>query len=227
MSLSPQLLRLPPIVADVADGARAPRARVDLHLHSSASFDCRVPPLEVARRCRQLGLSPVFLTDHDGVDGAQALLEAGQPAVMGEEILTSEGELIGLFLKQAVPKRLSPEETVAAIKEQGGLVYLEHPYDTSRRNLREEAIERIAGQIDIVEVFNGRSGPESNRKAEDLRAALGVPGGAGSDAHTLREIGRVYVELEPFEQASDFLEKLRDARIVIRGRRLRLPFSRY
>jgi len=167
------------------------------------------------------------LTDHDGVDGAQALLEAGQPAVMGEEILTSEGELIGLFLKQAVPKRLSPEETVAAIKEQGGLVYLEHPYDTSRRNLREEAIERIAGQIDIVEVFNGRSGPESNRKAEDLRAALGVPGGAGSDAHTLREIGRVYVELEPFEQASDFLEKLRDARIVIRGRRLRLPFSRY
>jgi predicted metal-dependent phosphoesterase TrpH len=210
----------------VAEGARAPRARVDLHLHSSASFDCRVPPLEVARRCRQLGLSPVFLTDHDGIDGAFALLEAGQPAVIGEEVLTTEGELIGLFLKRAVPKQLSPEETVAAIKEQGGLVYLEHPYDTGRRNLREEAIERIAQQIDIVEVFNGRSLPALNRKAEDLRATLGVPAGAGSDAHRLGEIGRVYVEMEPFSGPADFLTKLLDARVVVGGSRLGLRLGR-
>jgi predicted metal-dependent phosphoesterase TrpH len=190
---------------------------VDLHLHSAASFDCRVPPLEVARRCRQLGLSPVFLTDHDGIDGASAVVDSGQPAVIGEEILTTEGELIGLFLKQAVPRRLSPEETVAAIKEQGGLVYLEHPYDTGRRNLRDEAIERIARQIDIVEVFNGRSLPAINRKAEDLRATLGVPAGAGSDAHRLGEIGRVYVEMEPFSGPDDFLTKLRDGRIVVKG----------
>ena len=148
----------------MAGGARAPRVRVDLHLHSSASFDCRVPPLEVARRCRQLGLSPIFLTDHEGIDGAQSLLEAGEPAVVGQEILTTQGEIIGLFLREPVPSRLSPEETVEAIKEQGGLVYLEHPYDTGRRNLREEAIERIAQQIDIVEVFNGRSRPEANRR---------------------------------------------------------------
>jgi predicted metal-dependent phosphoesterase TrpH len=198
----------------VPKGARAGRARVDLHLHSSASFDCRVTPLQVARRCHQAGLSPIFLTDHDGVDGARSLLDAGHPAVIGEEILTSEGELIGLFLKEPVPKRLSPEETVAAIKEQGGLVYLEHPYDSGRRNLREEAIERIANEIDIVEVFNGRSTPEVNRRAEELCATLGVPAGAGSDAHTLREIGAVYVEIEPFQGAADFLKKLRGARIV-------------
>ncbi len=200
----------------MAGGARGTRVRVDLHLHSSASFDCRVPPLEVARRCRQVGLFPIFLTDHEGIDGAQALLQAGEAAVIGQEILTTEGELIGLFLKEAVPSRLSPELTVEAIKDQGGLVYLEHPYDTGRRNLREEAIERIARQIDIVEVVNGRSQPEINRRAEELRATLGVPAGAGSDAHTLKEIGRVFVEMEAFEGAHDFLAKLRSGRIVTR-----------
>jgi len=199
---------------------------VDLHLHSSASFDCRVPPLEVARRCRQLGLSPIFLTDHEGIGGAQSLLEAGHAAVIGQEILTTEGEMIGLFLRESVPKRLSPEETVAAIKGQGGLVYLEHPYDRGRRNLQEEAIERIASQIDIVEVFNGRSRPEANRRAEELRGTLGVPAGAGSDAHTLKEIGSVYVEMEAFEGADDFLAKLRAGKVVTRPKGWRLAADR-
>jgi predicted metal-dependent phosphoesterase TrpH len=201
---------------DVAGGARAPRVRVDLHLHSSASFDCRVPPVEVARRCGQLGLSPVFLTDHEGISGAQTLLEDGHAAIIGQEILTTEGEMIGLFLRRAVPSRLTPEETVEAIKGQGGLVYLEHPYDTGRRNLREGAIERIAGQIDIVEVVNGRSRPEVNRRAEELRSTLGVPAGAGSDAHTVKEIGGVYVEMDAFDGADDFLAKLRAAKVVTR-----------
>jgi len=161
-----------------------------------------------------LGLSPIFLTDHEGIGGVQALLDAGEAAVIGEEILTSDGELIGLFLKEPVPRGLSPEQTVAAIKQQGGLVYLEHPYDTGRRNLREAAIERIAAQIDIVEVFNGRSLREVNRLAEELRRTLGVPPGAGSDAHTLGEIGRVYIEMEAFEGPQDFLAKLRGGRIV-------------
>jgi len=142
-------------------------------------------------------------------------------AIVGEEILTTEGELIGLFLKDPVPARLSPEETVAAIKEQGGLVYLEHPYDTTRRNLREDAIERIADQIDIVEVFNGRSQPEINRRGEELRSTLGLAAGAGSDAHTLREIGSVYIEMEAFNGAQDFLAKLRRGSVVTREKRWR------
>jgi predicted metal-dependent phosphoesterase TrpH len=178
-----------------------------------------VPPLEVARRCRQLGLSPVFLTDHEGIAGAQSLIEAGQIAVIGQEILTTEGELIGLFLKVPVPSRLSPEQAVGAIKNQGGLVYLEHPYDTSRRNLREEAIERIARQIDIVEVVNGRSQPELNRRAQELRSTLGVAAGAGSDAHTLSEIGSVFVEMEAFDGPQDFLKKLRRSKVVTHSKR--------
>jgi predicted metal-dependent phosphoesterase TrpH len=166
-----------------------------------------------------LGLSPIFLTDHEGIGGAQVLIESDPTAVIGQEILTTEGELIGLFLEKAVPSRLSPEDTVDAIKMQGGLVYLEHPYDTGRRNLREEAIERIASQIDIVEVVNGRSRPEVNRRAEELRSTLGVPAGAGSDAHTLKEIGSVYVEMEAFDGADDFLTKLRAGKVVSRPTR--------
>jgi predicted metal-dependent phosphoesterase TrpH len=173
-----------------------------------------------------MGLSPIFLTDHEGIDGAQLLIDAGYAAVIGQEILTTEGEMIGLFLREAVPSRLSPEETVEAIKGQGGLVYLEHPYDTGRRNLRGEAIERIAPQIDIVEVVNGRSRPEINRLAEELRSTLGVPAGAGSDAHTLKEIGRVYVEMEAFEGAHDFLTKLRAGKVVTRLKRWRLAADR-
>jgi predicted metal-dependent phosphoesterase TrpH len=185
-----------------------------------------VPPIEVARRCGQVGFSPIFLTDHEGIDGAQVLLDAGHAAVIGQEILTAEGELIGLFLRKAVPSHLSPEETVDAIKGQGALVYLEHPYDTGRRNLRVEAIERIARQIDIVEVVNGRSRPEVNRLAEELRSTLGVPAGAGSDAHTLKEIGSVYVEMEAFEGAQDFLTKLRAGKVVTRSKRWRLAADR-
>src|SRR6202022_4403258 len=155
------------------------------------------------------------------IDAARSLVEAAKAAIVGEEIVTTEGELIGLFLKERVPARLSPEETVAAIKEQGGLVYLEHPYDTTRRNLRKEAIERIADRIDIVEVFNGRSQPEINRRAQELRSTLGVAAGAGSDAHTLREIGSVYIEMEAFDGAQDFLAKLRRGNVVTRGERWR------
>jgi predicted metal-dependent phosphoesterase TrpH len=131
--------------------------------------------------------------------------------------MTTAGELIGLFLMRRVPAGLSPEETAAQIKNQGGLVYLEHPYDPLRRHLGQEAIEALASSIDIVEVFNGRSGAKANRQAEDLCAILGAAPGAGSDAHTVPEIGSVYVEMEDFDGAQDFLAKLRGAKIV-RGR---------
>jgi predicted metal-dependent phosphoesterase TrpH len=160
-------------------------------------------------------LSPIFLTDHDTVDGAARLGAGGRDRVVfGEEVLTSEGELIGLFLERPISNQLTPEATANEIKDQGGLVYLEHPYDPSRRHLSEDSIEAIAGLIDIVEVFNGRSDDEANRRAVDLCQTLGVAPGAGSDAHTLAEIGSVYIEMEDFDGAKDFVVKLRRGRIV-------------
>ena len=171
--------------------------------------------MRVASRCLQLGLAPVFLTDHNSVDGALGLAATGRyPVVVGEEVMTQDGELIGLFLTEKVPNGFPAIETAAQIKSQGGLVYLEHPYDKNRRALAEETIESMARMIDIVEVFNGRSDPAANRKAEDLREVLGAAPCAGSDAHALAELGSVYVEMEEFDGAQDFLAKLRRGRIV-------------
>jgi predicted metal-dependent phosphoesterase TrpH len=189
--------------------------RVDLHVHSSASFDCDSDPQRVAGRCRLFGLNPVVLTDHDTISGALRLREGGKArVVVGEEIMTTEGELIGLFLERAVQGGLTPRDTALEIKAQGGLVYLEHPYDSFRRHLSEESIVSLADTIDIVEVFNGRSTEEANRRAQDLCAILGAAAGAGSDAHTIEEIGSVYVEMEDFDGPQDFLTKLRGARTV-------------
>jgi predicted metal-dependent phosphoesterase TrpH len=191
-------------------------ARVDLHVHSSASFDCKVSPHLVAERLRSYGISPVLLTDHDTMEGVQELRRSGDAETIGgQEILTQEGEIIGLFLEHPVAQGLTPEETIERIRVQGGLVYLQHPLEARRRSLTVGAVERLRHHIDIVEVFNGRSHEESNRAAEDLCDALGAVPGAGSDAHSLEEIGKVYVELEDFSGPLDFLQKLEAARIVV------------
>src|SRR2546425_458321 len=182
--------------------------RVDLHLHSSASADSRVEPARVAARCHQLGLSPIFLTDHGTIEGAVLLQAIGRyRVVVGEEILTAGGEIIGLFLERQVEGGLTPREAALEIKSQGGLVYLEHPYDPLRRHLGEANLEGIADLVDIVEVYNGRSDETSNRRAQDLCEILDAVPGAGSDAHSLQEIGGVYIEMEDFEGALDFLAK--------------------
>jgi predicted metal-dependent phosphoesterase TrpH len=134
--------------------------------------------------------------------------------VTGQEVLTTEGEIIGLFLTRPVKSGLTAKQAALEIKGDGGLVYLEHPYDRARRSLSEVGIEEVADLIDIVEVFNGRSDEKANHLAEDLRATLGAAPGAGSDAHLLEEIGSVYIEMEPFDGAGDFLAKLRRSRIV-------------
>jgi predicted metal-dependent phosphoesterase TrpH len=198
--------------------------KVDLHFHSSASFDCSVEPRRAGERCRRLGLAPVFLTDHNTIDGALQLRDLQQVAVVvGEEVMTSEGELIGLFLTEVVSPGLSAKETAGRIKAQGGLVYLEHPYDPYRRHLSEEATEEIAELIDIVEVWNGRSDRGINRQAMQLCNALGAAAGAGSDAHILTDIGSVYVEMPEFDGAQDFLEKLRSGKITGRRAGIHMP----
>jgi hypothetical protein len=199
------------------------RVRVDLHVHSAASWDCDVAPAEVALRCRRLGLGPVILTDHDTIAGALELRRSDpEGVVVGQEVTTTDGELIGLFLDQAVEPGLPADDAVRRIRDQGGLVYLQHPYDAHRRRLGDDAVERLRNQIDIVEIFNGRSSEAANRMAEDLCEIVGAAPGAGSDAHLLHEIGGVYVEMEAFVGPEDFLAKLHEGRIVRDPRRWRM-----
>ena len=197
--------------------------RVDLHLHTSASHDCSSDPEDVFRQCQRLGLGPVFITDHDTIDAARALAQVHPgEVVIGEEITTTSGELIGLFLSEAVPAGLSPEETAQRIKSQGGIVYVQHPFDRLRRHLPIEAIERMAHFIDVVEVFNARADMRANAAAEDLRATLGSAGGAGSDAHKVSEIGCAYVELDAFREAVSFLGNLSGGEVNSHPNRIRM-----
>ena len=178
--------------------------KIDLHLHTIASHDCRTPLPEVAARCRRRGIRVQAVTDHDQIWGAQELaLSADEDldVIVGEEISTSEGEIIGLFLTELIPPRMSPEETVAAIREQGGLVLLPHGFDPHKTHrLRPDARERIAEDIDIVEVFNARvSHPRRNRHASDWAALHEAPASAGTDAHIPAAIGEAWVLTPPMD----------------------------
>lgn len=183
---------------------KADTMRIDLHCHSEASPDSSSPFEEIPGRCLEKGISVQAITDHNLIWGAQKLQEYVRERedlpltiIVGEEISTSEGELIGLFLNEKIEAGLSPEETVAAIKGQGGLVLLPHGFDPLKRwHLRIEARKKIAASIDIVETFNSRiSRPYWNRAAMKWAEERNVAMSAGSDAHTVADIGNAWVEV--------------------------------
>lgn len=170
------------------------RAFVDLHCHSDASFDSLADPVRVARVAAARGLTHLAVTDHDRIDGALRARDAapaGLTIIVGEEIRTREGDLIGLFLVESIPPGLPASEAVAAIRAQGGLVGIPHPFDRFRGSLlRDEAMSFLAAEADWIEAHNARLfGGTGNERAATLAHASGKPGVAVSDAHTLLEIG--------------------------------------
>jgi predicted metal-dependent phosphoesterase TrpH len=180
--------------AVVHDG---PRLFVDLHCHTRASFDSLSDPGAVVRAAAARGLTHLAITDHDRIDAALEAREAA-PAeitvIVGEEIKSADGDMIALFLRQAVPPGLSALETIAAVREQGGLVGIPHPFDRRAFGARSGvALEAIAGQIDWIEAYNARVlGGSANEKAALFAHAHKMPGVAASDAHTVTEVGVAY-----------------------------------
>jgi predicted metal-dependent phosphoesterase TrpH len=176
-----------------------PRAFIDLHCHTSASFDSLAAPAAVVRAAAARGLTHLAITDHDRIDGA---LEARARAatkrleltvLVGQEIRTTAGDLIGLYLREPVPPGLSPEDAVAAVREQGGLVGIAHPFDRFRGSIgrgEAAALEALAGTVDWIETWNARLLiGDGNARAAELARRASVPGIAVSDAHTTMEVG--------------------------------------
>jgi len=195
--------------------------KADLHVHTRYSKDSTSPTEKVVQRCLELGINCVAITDHDCISGALEIKSfATFKVIVGEEVLTSSGEIIGLFLTEEIPPHLSPEETVARIKSQGGLVCIPHPFDRFRPHsrLRRDALERIMPDVDLVEVFNSRTLLKKDiTRAVELARSYGLPGTAGSDAHVTQEIGRAYIEIPEFNDAGQFKTALRQGSIS--GRR--------
>lgn len=191
-----------------------------MHTHSDYSPDCRTSIADQARAVRSVGLDVVCATDHGTIEGALRLREIadGFRVIVGEEIATRDGELVGLFLEHAVPSGLTAEETIARIRDQGGLVSVPHPFSHTRpQRIRRDALDRLWPLVDCIEVFNGReTSAQENRQARAYARERNVPGAVGSDAHRESEFGGAWVEIEEFVGAAEFIAALQGG--VIRGR---------
>jgi predicted metal-dependent phosphoesterase TrpH len=173
---------------------------------------------ELDAAVRESGLDVLCITDHNRISGAQRLVGTLPcRVIVGEEIKTAQGELIGLFLTEHVPAGLTPHDTARAIRSQGGLTYLPHPFDPVRYALDTAAVRALAedGLLDAIEVFNAKTSlSHLNRQAAELACELGCAGGAGSDAHVPDALGAAFVEMSDFVDATSFLVALRGGEIV-------------
>jgi predicted metal-dependent phosphoesterase TrpH len=192
--------------------------RVDCHVHTVASGDAVTTLKQLAERAAQTGIDVVCVTDHNVTSAAEAAAAGGIGArvIVGEEIRTQAGDVIGLFLAERIPYVLPVAEVVGRIREQGGLVYLPHPFDPQRSSLGATAGLLCAdGMADIIEVFNAKISDQAlNARAAALAAHWGLPGGAGSDAHDPPGIGAAYLEMPDFDGPAGFLASLRRARVI-------------
>jgi hypothetical protein len=194
--------------------------KADLHIHTQYSMDCNTPLDKIISRCQELRINCIAIADHGTAEGALKMQKlAPFKVIVAEEVLTTHGEIMGMFLRETIPGGFSPEETVKRIRAQGGLVNIPHPFETIRGSaLKDWWINEIASDIDLMEVLNSRSPfPANSDKARDFAAKHGIPGGAGSDAHTILEIGNAYVEMPEFNSPQEFLKALAQGRIF--GRR--------
>jgi predicted metal-dependent phosphoesterase TrpH len=190
--------------------------RVDLHLHSHYSHDGNSSLAELIDRARECGLDRIALTDHNTIEGALELTRiASELAIAGEEVKTMEGEVIGLFIGARIPPYLRPEQAMDLVHSMGGLVYVPHPLDRNRSHFSPHRLVALADRIDIVETYNPWCDAAANEAAARLAREMGKVVATGSDAHSVEELGRSWMEMEEYDGVPDFLEKLRSARHVV------------
>ncbi|HEY3922729.1 MAG TPA: glycosyltransferase [Gaiellaceae bacterium] len=198
----------------------------DLHMHTSWSYDCAVDPAELVDHAEAEGLGAIAVTDHNVFGGALETADAARErelvVIRGEEVKTGEqGEVIGLFLEREIPRGLSFADTIAAIHEQGGLVYVPHPFDRMHTIPEPKTLHRHLADIDVFEVYNARLLFDAqNDEALRFARKYDLTMGAGSDAHVLQGVGTGAVRMRAFRDPEEFLISLRTAEILRRPKSL-------
>ena len=205
--------------------ADRPFILADLHMHTDHSHDCAVPVADLLDYAEAQGLGAIAITDHNVFAGAQEAVQLargrGLVIIPGEEIKTQKGEVIGLFLAEEIERGLPMADTIAAIREQGGVVYLPHPFDRLHTIPDAPTLHRHMPEIDVFEVYNARLLFEGfNDEALRYARKYNLTMGAGSDAHVLQGVGTGLVRMRAFENAAEFLISLRSAEIVRRPKSL-------
>lgn len=192
--------------------------KIDLHTHSTASRDGGITADQYRLMIEQKTLDYIAVTDHNRIHMAQELQKTlGDHIIVGEEINTQEGEIIGLFLSKAVPRDLPAREAAKAIKAQGGLVYIPHPFETVRRGIPQTTLDELMDVIDIIEVYNGRAVFQNKGPQATTAARLNnKPGAASSDAHGLKGLACAYSEIKDKPTAKNLPELLHTAHLTMR-----------
>ncbi|MEZ4667489.1 MAG: PHP domain-containing protein [Anaerolineae bacterium] len=194
--------------------------KVDLHSHTLWSKDCLISFDTVIRLCEKRGIDRIAITDHNTAEGALELQKiAPNLVIVGEEIMTTEGEILAYFLHESVPAGLSPEETIRRLRDQNAVISVSHPFDRLRKGAwGRDALLRIAGSVDAIEIFNARClYSEDNQLALSFANEFNMPGTVGSDAHSSPEYGKAMTCLQPFEDAASFMNSLRMATEYIKN----------
>jgi predicted metal-dependent phosphoesterase TrpH len=199
---------------------------VDLHTHTSATHDCRVPPALLLEHAEAEALGAIAVTDHNVFSGAREVVERARGrdivVIPGEEVKTdTQGEVIGLFLREEIPRGMSFGDTITAVKEQGGVVYIPHPFDRMHAIPDPATLHRHLGEIDVFEVYNARLLFETyNDEALRFARKYNLTMGAGSDAHVLQGLGTGALRMRSFGGPEEFLLSLRTAEILRRPKSL-------
>jgi predicted metal-dependent phosphoesterase TrpH len=193
--------------------------KVELHSHTLYSKDSLTSPETFINTCRRRGIDRVAVTDHNTAEGALVMATLAPDLIIpGEEIMTTQGEILAFFVRETIPPRLTPGETIQRLRDQGAFISVSHPYDRLRRGAwPEDELLKIIDQVDALEVFNSRCifGAD-NAKALACAGVHGKPGTVGSDAHIPYELGRATLHMQPFEGSGSFLESLKSARAETR-----------
>ena len=198
----------------------------DLHMHTTWSHDCSIEVDELLDHAEAEGLGAIAITDHNVFGGAQEAVAKSRGrdliVIPGEEVKTDDqGEVIGLFLREEIPRGMSFAETVAAIREQEGVVYLPHPFDRMHAIPFPATVHRHLNEIDVLEVYNARLLFEGyNDEAARFARKYGLPAGAGSDAHVLQGVGTGALRMRAFDGPEEFLLSVRTAEVLRRPKSL-------
>jgi predicted metal-dependent phosphoesterase TrpH len=197
--------------------------KFDMHIHTWYSSDSAIDPRSVVRLWKKKSILPL-VCDHNSIAGAEVVyrgisdLSPEIPLILAEEITTSEGEIIGLFLNEEIPPYLSAGETIDRIRDQGSLSLIPHPFCSYRSSaIRRDALQEIIGRVDIIEGYNARVlSDDENRMAREFAAEYDKCVSVGSDAHTPLELGRCFLEMGQFGEPDEFMASLRDASVQFR-----------
>lgn len=192
---------------------------LEFHCHTIASKDSLTSPADLIRMARKKGLDRLVITDHNSIAGAVAARNLDpELVIVGEEIMTTKGEILAAFVQEEIPAGLTPQETIRILKEQGAFISVSHPYDTHRKGgwLEADLLE-IAPLVDAIEVFNSRCmDPRFNHQAKAFAEKHNIPGTVGSDAHGAFEVARSVLLLDPFEGPEGMRKVIRQARVQTR-----------